>query len=149
MFPLDGAANSMHTGGSTSHLRRLQLSWENYSDRAHRSEEEWINDLSEYLNSLVEHRIVHVQNWLQMNTSRFKTNETTFQGLQRDFESLTVILRSNVQLCSLQCANCNLSCLNARHHEGVHDCHTLHMCTCCCSFTSDHSESNIIPCGLP
>ena len=109
---------------------------------------EWVDNLDGYLQHCVQSRIEYVQHWLNINTSRFQTDITTFQGLRREFEALVVTLKASVQLCKLQCGRCQLFCLKGRHHEGVHDCGTSHVCTRRCEFLDEHPGDGAA-CGLP
>ena len=146
MVPCAGSA--IDVAEHWSHLQRLQASWEHYENRQVWTEVEWMHALEKYLESLVSVRVERVRTWMDVNTARFKTDDTTFQTLMRDFESLSTVLRSSVQLCTLQCAECQLSCLDARHHDGPHNCHTSHSCSHRCAFEEDHTEPDV-SCGLP
>ena len=130
-----------------SHLKRLQSSWSLFDQRAQMDERLWVEQLAEYLQSLVESRLVHVQRWIEVNTSRFKSDSAGFQGLIREFESLSVALKASIQLCALQCNECQLLCLESRYHDGMHSCQTSHSCPHTCSFKDDHSAE--LFCGLP
>lgn len=131
-------------------LRTLQLSWSRFTDRQHGDDESWTDELGEYLAGLATARIDYVRKWLSINTERFNGDATTFQGLHREFETLAIALRSSVQLCKMQCAECQLLCLKARHHSGVHGCDTNHHCIHVCAFDDGHKDIDVPdPCGLP
>ena len=130
-------------------LQDLQASWPHFSARANaNSDQEWADALDLYLQNCVASRLDHVQHWLDVNTARFSTDPTTFQVRRREYEALAVTMKAGVQLCKLECAECNLLCLKSRHHEGLHDCSTSHCCTHQCVFAEEHSGEDT-PCGLP
>lgn len=108
----------------------------------------WTNELDEYLAGLAANRVDYVRQWLEINSARFSSDTTTFEGLRREFESLAVALRSTVQLCKLQCAECQLLCLKTRHHQEPHGCDTDHRCMHSCAFTEEHQGMETT-CGLP
>lgn len=145
LFPLTGILDAAER---YVHLQRLQTTWEHYDDRRNWIESEWVRELADYLDSLVNFRSNHVRTWLEINTARFKTDEIAFQALKREFESLFTIMKSGVQLCTLQCTKCHLLCLDVRHHDSAHSCNTSHSCTHACAFKSEHPESGVL-CGLP
>ncbi|KAI6143621.1 hypothetical protein BKA82DRAFT_4181550 [Pisolithus tinctorius] len=66
----------------------------------------------------------------------------SIEELRRTFEDATVDLRSNVQLCKLQCTNCQLLCVQSRFHDGPHNCRTGHACIHQCDFCKDGPGEN-------
>lgn len=130
-------------------LKALQEAWDDYGNRADAMDDgSWVTALEAYLQHCVTSRLQHVDNWLDVNTARFSTDLTTFQALRREYEALAVSVKAGVQLCKMQCTECHLQCLNARHHSGPHDCLTSHKCPRGCTFTEEHSGDDT-PCGLP
>ncbi|KAI6101021.1 hypothetical protein EDD16DRAFT_1844403 [Pisolithus croceorrhizus] len=115
-------------------LATLQSAWEGYRDRQHISDAEWVEALSQYLEGIVNLRIDHVQEWLSQNLTRFQTGHASIEELRRNFEGATVDLKSNVQLCKLQCGDCQLLCIQSRFHDGRHACQTNHQCIYECDF---------------
>ncbi|KAI6035782.1 hypothetical protein EDC04DRAFT_2880315 [Pisolithus marmoratus] len=120
-------------------LTNLQRSSACYRDRQHISDAEWVEALSQYLEEIVNLRIDHVQEWLSQNLARFQAGHASIEDLRRNFEGATVDLKSNVQLCKLQCENCQLLCIQSRFHEGRHACQTNHLCIHKCDFCQMNS----------
>ncbi|KAI6035781.1 hypothetical protein EDC04DRAFT_2571420 [Pisolithus marmoratus] len=120
-------------------LATLQNGWERYGNRQHIPDAEWVEALSQYLEGIVNLRIDHVQEWLSQNLVRFQTGHASIEELRRNFEGATVDLKSNVQLCKLQCANCQLLCIQSRFHDGRHACQTNHSCIHACDFCRENT----------
>ncbi|KAI6157189.1 hypothetical protein BKA82DRAFT_4325642 [Pisolithus tinctorius] len=120
-------------------LAILQSSWERYRDRQHIPDSEWVEALSQYLEGVVNLRTDHVKEWLSQNLSRFHTGHASIEELRRNFEGAAVDLKSNVQLCKLQCASCQLLCIQSRFHDGPHACQTDHLCIYECHFCRETS----------
>ena len=129
-------------------LSLLVATWDMFDKRSDTFDREWIEDLTRYLDGLANDRVEHVHEWLQANTIRFKTDSPQFEDVRRLMDSLVVSLRTNIRLCALQCAECQLLCLRPKHHDGEHDCSTTHSCTRLCQYDEEH-ESNPEHCGLP
>ncbi|KAI0692274.1 hypothetical protein BC835DRAFT_1277959 [Cytidiella melzeri] len=132
-------------------LANLRASWPEHNSRTAASDvadTAWAEDLDRYLVGRVESRIESVRAWLDINTARFSTQTNSFAAVRHEFENMTVALKANVRLCKLSCANCQLVCIQPRHHNGVHDCETSHRCSQACSFSSDHGEETKA-CGMP
>lgn len=108
-------------------------------------EELWIAELTKFVDHVVQLRIEAVEEWLSMNTTRYPAEHADIQNLNRTARNMIIDMRSNVQICTLQCADCQLSCIHRRHHDGRHDCQTSHKCVHCCQF-EDHGDEL---CGLP
>ncbi|KAI6101018.1 hypothetical protein EDD16DRAFT_1495813, partial [Pisolithus croceorrhizus] len=121
-------------------LETLQSSWERYHERQTISDSEWVEALSEYLQGIANLRIDHVQEWLSQNLARFQTGHTSVEELRRNFEGATVDLKSNVQLCKLQCGDCQLLCIQSRFHDGRHACQTNHQCIYECDFCRETTD---------
>ncbi|KAL4072312.1 hypothetical protein J3A83DRAFT_4188311 [Scleroderma citrinum] len=121
-------------------LAALCSSWNQLTYRQHTPDSEWIEGLSEYLEHIVNLRINHVQEWLTQNLSRFQTGHASIEELRRTFESAIVDLKGNVQLCKVQCANCQLFCIQNRFHDGQHDCQTDHRCVNQCIFCQESGQ---------
>ena len=114
----------MDQGQLDATLVVLEEAWDGYIHRFEVDEETWIAQLAGHLTELIQLRVSHVETWLTSNMARFPEKTAEFDLLRRSFEGLIVNVRANVQLCQLQCTNCQLSCLRARHHGGNHDCRT-------------------------
>ncbi|KAJ6514906.1 hypothetical protein C8R47DRAFT_1172974 [Mycena vitilis] len=123
-------------------LRTLQMSWDQFGVRQRMSEDQWIGGLSHFLLDRAEMRIEHVFHWIGSNLARFKSNNANMDLLRRDFDSGAVDLRSNVEICRMQCASCNLLCILGRRHgtDTAHDCQTSHKCLYPCDFLDQHTE---------
>ncbi|KAI5998966.1 hypothetical protein F5J12DRAFT_928807 [Pisolithus orientalis] len=117
-------------------------SWDRNEMRQHLSDPEWAGGLSQYLERIVDLRIDHVREWLTQNLSRFQTGHASIEELRRTFENASVDLRSNVQLCRLQCASCQLLCIQSRLHDGPHNCRTDHACIHQCDFCKEGTGEN-------
>jgi hypothetical protein len=130
-------------------LATLQQSWDQFDARHKMSEDEWIAGLSQFLLDRAEMRIEYVFHWIKSNLARFKSNHANMDLLRRDFDSGAVDLRSNVEICRMQCASCNLRCLLGRRHgtDTPHDCQTSHNCPHPCDFREEHGEPE--KCGYP
>ena len=135
------AGRPQETNGREEALSILRSSWPDFSTRHLAIEEDWVNELAHYLDNLVEMRIDHVREWLTQNLSRFQTSHASIEELRRIFDVAIVDLRSNVQLCKMQCASCHLQCIRGRLHEGSHDCQTTHRCLHECDFCVDEQKS--------
>ena len=127
-------------GAHAEILSNLCSAWEAEHPRQAVTDASWIADLSTYLNRLVERRIVHVQDWLNSNLSRFKVQNADTIELQRSYEANVTALRSNVELCKMKCHSCNLLCLKSRSHDADedHDCTTSHRCLRPCDYVDEH-----------
>ncbi|OJA15113.1 hypothetical protein AZE42_09078 [Rhizopogon vesiculosus] len=118
---------SLATGGmqqSSSREATLQIlsrTWGNYDSRQHVSEDIWVENLTAHIDNLVNLRIAHVNAWMSSNVARFQSGQASIDELMREFESATVDLKSNVQLCKLTCADCKLLCVQSRLHDGQHN----------------------------
>jgi hypothetical protein len=113
-------------------------------------DDEWIAQLSIFLDDVADMRINHVREWITSNLSRFKTSHANVDNLRRTFDDASVDLKANVQLCKMQCASCNLFCLRNRGHEAEepHDCQTDHHCGHLCDLGEEHPEEEK-DCGYP
>ncbi|KAF8552259.1 hypothetical protein OG21DRAFT_1416462 [Imleria badia] len=133
-------------------LMVLRASWEGYASRQYTSEDEWIADLAQHLDTIVNLRITHVREWLDQNLSRFQVvgggNHASTDELKRHFESSIVDLRGDVQLCGMTCAECQLRCVKSRVHEGAHNCHSDHMCVHECAFCLALDPEEHRPCAV-
>ncbi|KAK7025067.1 VWFA domain-containing protein [Favolaschia claudopus] len=155
-IPIDEADTSSRFLLSTSEataeqrhniLAALQQSWNRFDTRHDMSEEEWIAQLSQFLLDRAETRIQYVFRWIGSNLLRFTSNNAAMDLLRRDFDSGAVDLRSNVEICRMQCASCNLQCLLGRRHgvDVPHNCQTSHKCPHLCDFDNDHTRP--VQCG--
>ncbi|KAF7308315.1 VWFA domain-containing protein [Mycena chlorophos] len=92
-------------------LVTLRNSWDQIEQRPHRDEAEWFEELTQYLNAIVDMRIEHVREWIVSNLSRFTESQATMEVLRRMFETYIVDLRANVELCGTQQSHpCSASC---------------------------------------
>ncbi|KAJ7504160.1 hypothetical protein B0H11DRAFT_1709774, partial [Mycena galericulata] len=130
-------------------MSTLQKSWDKFDTRHQTPEVEWIAGLTHFLQARAEMRIEYVFHWIKSNLARFKSNHANMDVLRRDFDTGAVDLRSNVEICRMQCASCNLLCLLSRRHEAdiLHDCQTSHICPHPCDFGEEHSQAET--CGYP
>ncbi|OCH90958.1 hypothetical protein OBBRIDRAFT_792770 [Obba rivulosa] len=128
-------------------LANLIHQWSRTKDRFQQSEEPWIEGLEQYLSEIVQRRIDHVEQWLSQNVARFSENHPSIQALKRTANTTYIDLKANTKVCALKCADCHLSCLQGRHHEGRHHCGTSHTCIHECEF-DDHSDESDSTCGL-
>jgi hypothetical protein len=149
VFPLQ--PESMRTEGSSSEkvLEVLRRQYPLFPDRMNVEDDKWLHGLQEHLDNLVQLRVLHVQEWLTINTTRFSSTSSmsNFEELRRRFDAMIVEIKACVQSCGLQCASCGLLCLSIRHHKGPHDCGTAHSCIHHCSFSDEHEGDE--GCGLP
>ncbi|KAJ7252459.1 hypothetical protein C8J57DRAFT_1519796 [Mycena rebaudengoi] len=126
-------------------LSTLQMTWDRFDKRHQTPDSDWTAGLATYLMDLAEMRISHVFHWIKSNLSRFKSNHANMDILRRDFESGAVDLKSNVEICRMQCATCELLCLLDRRHDAPHDCMTSHDCTHPCDL--DEKDNKVEKCG--
>ncbi|KAI9443795.1 hypothetical protein H4582DRAFT_1807488, partial [Lactarius indigo] len=119
-------------------------SWNSGTPRQFMPDSEWIEGLASYLNGLINSRVNHVRRWLDSNLERFQGGHAAIEDLRRRFDSLTIEIKTNVQLCRAQCASCHLLCVRSRLHEGEHSCRTTHKCVYNCEFCGDFTKL----CGL-
>jgi hypothetical protein len=118
-------------------LAALLHAWNQSHSRQLMADADWSSELSLHLDRLVNLRINHVREWITSNLSRFQTGHANIEELRRTFESATVDLKANVQLCMMQCASCHLLCVQSRLHEGLHHCQTSHECIHVCDFCQE------------
>ena len=130
-------------------LTTLQSSYHRFYQRFDTDESQWLDELQAYLDDIERMRIVHVAEWLRVNTSRFQieTESPFFEDVRRLFSDLSVTLHANIQVCGAQCVDCQLLCLRPKFHSGGHNCNTRHCCMKLCEYTIDHHHD--VPCGLP
>ncbi|KIK74825.1 hypothetical protein PAXRUDRAFT_835890 [Paxillus rubicundulus Ve08.2h10] len=120
-------------------LTVLCAAWDRHESRQYVPEEEWIEGMTNHLETIVNLRIDHVREWLTVNLSRFQAGHASIEELRRTFENAIVDLKGNVQLCKLQCAGCQLLCVQSRLHHGPHHCQTDHLCVHECNFCMELS----------
>ena len=121
-------------------LRDICHSWPNYNNRLTIPDNEWTEMLSQYVNDLVTHRVDHVQAWVDSNLAKFGKSNAAMEELSRTMDAEVVEVRRAVQLCKIQCNQCHLLCLDARFHEGPHNCSTDHLCKWNCQFEDAHVD---------
>jgi hypothetical protein len=127
-------------------LNALQVTWPMYEQRSAGNEDEWMAGLGQHLDELVQRRLLTVQSWITANTSRFPDADASIGPLQRVFNQMANDIKASVQMCSLKCSECHLKCLQARNHDGAHDCSTNHRCTRTCHYVEAHVDD--VPCGM-
>ncbi|KAH7884451.1 hypothetical protein F5I97DRAFT_1937890 [Phlebopus sp. FC_14] len=115
-------------------LTVLRTAWNQAESRQDIQDSEWVENLSFHLENIVNLRIAHVREWITQNLSRFQAGHASIEELRRAFENAVVELKSNTQLCKMQCASCQLYCVQSRLHSGPHNCQTNHLCVHACSF---------------
>ncbi|EIW81353.1 hypothetical protein CONPUDRAFT_55755 [Coniophora puteana RWD-64-598 SS2] len=126
-------------------LVALEQSWDQFSTRQQVTDETWFEGLASHVDHLLTLRFNRVGEWISSNLVRFQAvSHESIEDLKRTFESTTVDMRSNVQLCGAQCASCHLRCIQSRLHQGQHDCKTDHTCSHDCDFC----EEDIKLCGM-
>ena len=125
-------------------LSILRRSWNQCETRQRIPDAEWTEGLSQYLERIANSRIDRVREWLNQNLSRFQAGHASTEELRRTFEGAVVDLKSNVQLCKLQCASCQLLCVQSRFHDGPHACQTNHLCIHKCEICQEPREQ----CGM-
>ncbi|KIK76807.1 hypothetical protein PAXRUDRAFT_411291 [Paxillus rubicundulus Ve08.2h10] len=77
----------------------LCAAWDRHESRQCVPEEEWIEGLTNHLETIVNLRIDHVRERLTVNLSRFQAGHASIEELRRTFENAIVDLKGNVQLC--------------------------------------------------
>ncbi|KIK81380.1 hypothetical protein PAXRUDRAFT_156232 [Paxillus rubicundulus Ve08.2h10] len=135
------ATGHVHDVPRENTLSVLRQTWVLTSSRQHVPDPEWVDGLSQHLETIVNMRIEHVHEWLAANTSRFQAGHASIEDVSRTFENDTVDLKSNVTLCKLQCNSCQLLCVKSRFHQGQHECQTDHSCIHECDYCLDNSEN--------
>ena len=144
--------NSVHgqtdNFGQEQNLRELYEGWSGFDTRTSQEDSVWVDQLSKHLDDLVAQRLIHVQEWIQSNTSGFTGSHAAIENLGRVFEMESIELKRNVQLCKTKCGDCQLHCLRPKFHEGLHHCSTDHACSKLCQFFEEHSPDPE-PCCLP
>ncbi|KAF9239496.1 hypothetical protein BU15DRAFT_88040 [Melanogaster broomeanus] len=121
-------------------LGTLLTGWFNFDSRQSVPDAEWAEELSQYLEDLVDMRINHA-------------GHASVMELQRALDSAVIDLKSSVQLCRMQCSSCQLLCIQDRLHDGPHNCRTEHTCSWECEY-SGHSGKHVCAvdvhlCGAP
>ena len=129
-------------------LAVLRSSWDGHHRRFGESEEEFLASFNQYLLTIADARIGHVQTWLEQNTNRFAQHPDV-QTLFRRFGELAKELKGHVLLCGVACGSCSLSCLKERQHGGAHDCCTTHKCPRACEFNDQHDGLSAFACDMP
>ena len=118
----------------------LVAEWDEYDSRQLVPDAQWAEELAQYLEDLAEMRVEHVRAWVKSNLTRFQGGHASVMELQRTLENAVIDLKSNVQLCQMQCGSCQLFCIQNRFHDGAHDCKTKHVCTQSCEYCAEGSE---------
>ena len=121
-------------------LNALVTEWDEINSRQLVPDTQWAEELAQYLENLAEMRIDHVRAWVKSNLTRFQAGHASVMELQRTLESAVIDLKSSVQLCRMQCADCQLFCIQNRLHEGAHDCKTTHACIQSCEYCAQAAE---------
>ena len=121
-------------------LYALVTEWDQIDSRQLVPDTQWAEELTRYLEELAEMRIDHVRAWAKSNLTRFQAGHASVMEFQRTLEGAVVDLKNSVQLCRMQCAECQLFCIRSRLHEGAHDCKTTHACTQSCEYCAEAGE---------
>jgi hypothetical protein len=129
-------------------LEQLRMGYTKRGERFSVPDGHFFNELSTYLYSLVENRLMHVSKWLTANTQRFG-ERGEIAGLVRTFDAYSKELRASVALCGSKCSSCGLLCLEHKQHMGKHDCKTTHKCAFPCEFLDQHEDAGIPECDIP
>ncbi|KAG2340343.1 hypothetical protein BDR05DRAFT_889963 [Suillus weaverae] len=122
-------------------LHVLSHAWQDYNSRQHVADVLWIENLTAHIDNLTNLRIAHVREWISLNVARFPSGQASISELMRTFSSATIDLKSNLQLCKLKCASCELLCIQGRLHDGQHNCRTSHACIHSCDFCALFGET--------
>src|ERR1700747_38753 len=69
---------------------------------------EFVAKLRIRLNALIDLRVNHVRSWLDFNLARFQDGHAAIEDLRRRFDNLVIEMKTNVQLCGVQCTSCHL-----------------------------------------
>jgi hypothetical protein len=128
-------------------LERICRGWEGFSQRTAVDEQDFVADLSAYLQQLTESRIDLVDRWVTENTFSFGNN-VMVQELRVKFKGYAQKIRSRVIICQIPCSQCGRRCIKTQRHGGVHDCRTDHTCNFSCSFDDGH-EGLRPKCAIP
>ena len=112
-----------------------------FASRQFVSDSDFVAELRKHLNDLMDLRVNHVRSWLDCNLARFQGGHAAIEDLRRRFDNMVIGMKTNVQLCGVQCAFCHLLCVRSRLHEGGHDCNTDHKCAFNCVFCEDDDKS--------
>ncbi|KAG8215117.1 hypothetical protein J3R82DRAFT_8568 [Butyriboletus roseoflavus] len=121
-------------------LDALLTEWDEFESRQLVPDTQWAEELAQYLEDLAEMRINHIRAWVKSNLTRFQGSHASVIELQRTLESAVIDLKSSVQLCRVQCASCQLFCIQNRLHDGAHDCKTTHACMQSCEYCGEADE---------
>ncbi|KAF8549818.1 hypothetical protein OG21DRAFT_542691 [Imleria badia] len=121
-------------------LNTLVTEWDEIDSRQLVPDTQWAEELAQYLENLAEMRVDHVRAWVKSNLTRFQAGHASVMELQRTLESAVIDLKGSVQLCRMQCATCQLFCIQSRFHDGAHDCKTTHACTQSCEYCAEAGE---------
>ncbi|KIJ61761.1 hypothetical protein HYDPIDRAFT_115585 [Hydnomerulius pinastri MD-312] len=135
------AAGHLQRGNREEVLKTLLAGWDDFDSRQLIPEAQWVQELSEFLDDLVDMRINHVRAWVSSNLTRFQAGHASVMELHRTLESAVIDLKGSVQLCRMRCASCQLLCIQKRLHDGPHDCQTEHACTQICEFCAELETS--------
>ncbi|KAG2136636.1 hypothetical protein DEU56DRAFT_857679 [Suillus clintonianus] len=140
-------AGGQQSSSREAALQVLYHAWEGYDSRHHVADVVWIANLTAHIDSLVNLRVAHVREWISSNVARFESGQASIGELMRTFDSAIIDLKSNLQLCKLKCASCELLCVQSRLHDGQHNCQTSHVCIHSCDFCELFGEAKA--CSMP
>jgi hypothetical protein len=121
--------------------------WASENPRQSMPEASWIAGMSEFVDRLVDARVMHVIAWIDANVSRFK-DHGDIRNLRRHIDAAVVELKLHVQFCRVQCDDCHLQCVEGKMHNGKHNCSTNHICPFPCDFPNQHANDSA-GCALP
>ncbi|CAG8468542.1 16128_t:CDS:10 [Funneliformis caledonium] len=122
---------------------------ENVQPRKDSSDDaKWFANLNRFINSIVERRVLRVQDWYMQNTAQFSQQNNQNSdivigkyAMEQEISKFIILWT----LCGLTCHQCGLKCVKNRDHEDDHDCLTDHKCNYICHFTYSHNK--IMVCG--
>ncbi|KAI0250892.1 hypothetical protein BJV78DRAFT_1361975 [Lactifluus subvellereus] len=141
-FPISGC--EVPPADIERRLVALRESWNTDTPRQSIPDSDWTSKFASHISGLIDLRVNHVRFWLDSNLERFRVGgHATVDGLRRTFNKMVIEMKSNVQLCRVQCSSCHLLCIRSHLHDGEHSCETNHRCIHNCAFCEDEPK----PCG--
>ncbi|CAG8505503.1 11510_t:CDS:10 [Funneliformis caledonium] len=124
---------------------------ENVQPRKNSSDDaKWFANLNRFINSIIERRVLRVQNWYMQNTAQFSQQNNQNSDIVNGKYAMEQEISKLINLwtlCGLTCHQCGLKCVKSRDHEENHDCLTDHKCKFLCHFTEVHNETSIPTCS--
>jgi len=113
----------------------------------------WHKNLESYIKALVARRSKRVNEWLSVNTDKFKDCEAyaLLQPLTEHINRNLIQIGKLWKLCSHPtCANCNYTCNQLCHTSSIdHNCLMDHKCKELCDYCSKTNPGATVKCSLP